>query len=178
MKIFCLALVFLLLVHNLVVAQTEADSKAIIKTLESWNQGWAKKDAALAVQDYANDVDWTNAFGDRFQRRDELRKGLEFIFSLDFVMAGVSGKNEFEDVIFLAPDIALLRSKLVRTGQKTSAGEKMPDRQIHHLRALKRRNGTWKIVSHLISQSHPKGLPINKIQNARPQNDENTKRKN
>lgn len=177
MKIFPLALVFALCVHNLAVAQTEADSEAIIKTLDSWNQGWAKKNATLAVQDYAKDVDWTNAFGDRFQGRDELQKGLDFIFSLDFVMAGVSGKNEFEDVVFLAPDIALLRSKLVRTGQKTSTGEKMPDRQIHHLRVLKQRDGRWEIVSHLISQSHPKGLDMNKIKNANPKNNEKKKQK-
>lgn len=138
-------------------AQTEADSKAIIQALESWNEGWATKDADLAVQDYAPDIDWTNAFGDRYQDRESLRKGLEFIFGLDFVMAGNSGRNEFEDVTFLTPNIAMLRSKLVRTGQKTSAGEVMPDRQIHHLRVFKRREGKWQIVSHLISQSHPKG---------------------
>ena len=106
--------------------------------------------------------DWTNAFGDRFQDRDSLQKGLKFIFSLDFVVAGTSGQNEFEDVTFLTPDIALLRSKLVRTGQKTSTGKAMPDRHVHHLRVLKRQEGKWQIVSHLISQSHPKGLDVKK----------------
>ncbi len=158
MKTALLGLLLSVSVPCISVAQTEADSKAIIKTLESWNQGWAKKDADLAVQDYAPTIDWTNAFGDRFQDRDSLKKGLEFIFSLDFVMAGTSGGNAFEDVTFLTPEIALLRSKLVRTGQKTSAGEAMPDRHIHHLRVLKRQDGKWQIVSHLISQSHPKGL--------------------
>ncbi len=157
MKTFFLTLFLVVCLQNLVHSQTDADSKAIIKTLDSWNQGWARKDAVLAVQDYADDVDWTNAFGDRFQARDELQKGLKFIFSLDFVMTGVSGRNEFEDVTFLTPDVALLRSKLVRTGQKTSTGKIMPDRHIHHLRVLHRREGVWEIVSHLISQSHEKG---------------------
>ncbi len=158
MKSICCLLLIVLCFPSLVTAQTEEDSKAILKTLESWNQGWAKKDAELAIQDYADNVDWTNAFGDRFQNRDDLKKGLEYIFSLDFVMAGSSGHNEFEDISFLTPDLALLRSKLVRSGQKTSEGEKMPDRHIHHLRVLKRSDGKWRIVSHLISQSHPKGL--------------------
>jgi uncharacterized protein (TIGR02246 family) len=146
-------------------AQSMSDSAAVLKTLESWNQGWAKADADLAIQDYADDVDWTNAFGDRLQGRDALKKGLEFIFRLDFVMAGNSGSNEFEDVTFLSPDLALLRSKLVRKGQKTSAGQVMPDRHIHHLRVLQRRNGKWLIVSHLISQSQEKGKSRN---NKRP----------
>ena len=92
-------------------------------------------------------------------------------------MAGVSSQNEFEDVTLLTPDIALLRSKLVRTGQKTSTGEKMPDRHAHHLRVLQRRNGTWRIVSHLISQSHQKGLDLNKKGKDRIENNEKKKLK-
>lgn len=132
------------------------DRLAVLGTLESWNRGWAEADASLAVEDYAEDADWTNAFGDRFQGRVELEKGLEFIFSLGFVMAGESSSNEFADVTFPAPDIALIRSKLVRAGQKRSDGTVMPDRHIHHLRVLRRDDDRWLIVSHLISQSHEK----------------------
>lgn len=153
----CSVLLFaVLFIPNTARSQTDADSAAVLKTLESWNHGWAQADAGLAVQDYAIDADWTNAFGDRFQGRDALKKGLEFIFGLDFVMAGDSGGNEFEDVTFLTPDVALLRSKLVRAGQKTSTGKTMPDRHIHHLRVIQRREGKWQIVSHLISQAHEK----------------------
>jgi uncharacterized protein (TIGR02246 family) len=153
----CSVLLFVVLfIPNTARSQTDADSVAVLKILESWNQGWAQTDAGLAVQDYAIDADWTNAFGDRFQGRDALKKGLEFIFGLDFVMAGDSGGNEFEDVTFLTPDVALLRSKLVRAGQKTSTGKAMPDRHIHHLRVLQRREEKWQIVSHLVSQAHEK----------------------
>ena len=154
-----IAIVMLLFfVGNCAYAQTDNDIKAIKKTLDSWNQGWARKNVTLAIQDYAENADWTNAFGDRFQSRQELKKGLEFIFSLDFVMAGASGKNEFEDVTFLKPDVALFRSKLIRRGQKTAQGKEMPDRHIHHLRVLNRVDGKWKIVSHLISQAHEKTM--------------------
>lgn len=137
-------------------AQSEADRDAILATLDSWNEGWKNRDATLAVQDYAKDADWTNAFGDRFQGREELRQGLEFIFSLDFVMAGDSQGNEFEDVAFLSPEVALLRSKLVRKGQQFQSGETMPDRHVNHLRVLQKRDGKWLIVSHLISQAREK----------------------
>lgn len=137
-------------------AQTEADSAAILASLDSWNQGWAEADAGLAVQAYADDADWTNAFGDRVIGRDSLEKTLAFIFGLDFVMAGDSGGNVFEDLTFLTPDVALLRSKLVRVGQQMRTGETMPDRHVHHLRVFQRRGGEWQIVSHLISQAHEK----------------------
>lgn len=137
-------------------ALAHEEERTVLATLESWDRGWAEKDAALAVQDYAEDADWTNAFGDRFQGRDALKEGLEFIFSLDFVMAGSSGDNEYADVKFLTPDIALVRSKLIRQGQQFQSGEIRPDRHINHLRVLERKDGQWKIVSHLISQAQEK----------------------
>jgi len=154
MRILFLLLAVVFVIPNTARSQTTADSTAVLRTLDSWNRGWTEANAALAVQAYAEDVDWTNAFGGRFQGRDALKKGLEFIFGLDFVMAGDSGGNEFTDLTFLTPDVALLRSKLVRAGQQTSTGETMPDRHIHHLRVLQRREGVWQIVSHLISQAH------------------------
>lgn len=139
-----------------VFAQSAADSSAILSSLDSWNEGWRTADAGLAVQSYASDADWTNAFGDRVVGRDSLEATLEFIFSLEFVMAGHSGENEFADLTFLTPDVALLRSKLVRAGQQMQTGETMPDRHVHHLRVYERREGEWQIVSHLISQAHEK----------------------
>lgn len=137
-------------------AQSEADEQAILESFESWNSGWTEGDAGLAVQDYAEDTDWTNAFGDRFEGKTTLRDGLAYIFSLGFVMAGDSAGNEYNDVTFLSPDVAMVRSKLVRSGQQTSSGEVMPDRHINHLRVYQKRDGRWLIVSHLISQAKEK----------------------
>ena len=91
------------------LAQSDADRDAIMKTFDSWNQGWTQANADLAVQDYSEDTDWTNAFGDRFEGRNELRDGLAHIFSLGFVMAGTSADNEFTDIRFLSSDIAIVR---------------------------------------------------------------------
>ena len=136
---------------------TEEERQAVLKTLDSWNEGWRTRDAAMAVEDYADDCDWTNAFGDRFRGKEQLKEGLTFIFGLDFVMAGESEENAFEDVTFLSPEVALIRSKLVRVGQETGTGEPMADRHINQLRVLQKREGRWFIVSHLISQAKEKG---------------------
>jgi uncharacterized protein (TIGR02246 family) len=135
----------------------EEEREAVLGVLESWKEGWRTRDASVAVRDYADDTDWTNAFGDRFQGKEELEKGLAFIFSLDFVMAGQSEGHTFEDVAFLTPEVALIRSKLVRVGQETGTGEMMNDRHVNHLRVLQKRDGRWVIVSHMISQAKEKG---------------------
>ena len=135
------------------VAASEEDEALILETLESWVQGWAHRNAELAVNDYAADADWTNAFGDRYQSKQELQKALEFIFSLDFVMAGESEGYMFNDITFLSNEVALVRSKLIRVNQQTSSGQLMPDRHINHLRVYERRSGQWLIVSHMISQA-------------------------
>ena len=147
------AAVPMVLLASCAATATHQSEEAVLATLESWNQGWAQRDAEIAVQDYADDTDWTNAFGDRFQGKDELLDGLTFIFGLDFVMAGESEENEILDVRFLSQDVALIRSKLTRTGQKFANGEVRPDRVIDHLRVLEYRDGRWVIVSHLISQA-------------------------
>ena len=123
-------------ITNSAIAQSSADSIAILKTFDSWSRGWAEKNVTLAIEAYSEDIDWTNAFGSRFQGKKSLKKGLEFIFSLPFVMAGNSVGNEFTDITFLNSDIALVRSKLTRTGQQTSKGEEMPDRHINHIKGV------------------------------------------
>lgn len=156
MRLFALLALGMLISTGSAGEEHASDRAEILRTLESWNHGWAQRDADLAVSDYAQDVDWTNAFGDRFQGKEALREGLSHIFGLDFVMAGDSSGSEYADVTFLTRDVALLRSKLVRSGQRMSTGETMPDRHINHLRVFHRRDGRWVIVSHLISQAQKK----------------------
>lgn len=137
-------------------AQSEADRTAILATFDTWDRGWQEQDVELAVTDYAEDTDWTNAFGDRFEGKAALREGLEFIFGLGFVMAGESASNEYTDVRFLSADVAIVRSKLIRSGQRTSEGDLMKDRHINHLRVYEKRSDRWVIVSHLVSQAQEK----------------------
>jgi len=147
---------FIIFTSSLGLSQTSEDSIAILNTFQSWGQGWAEKNVTLAIEAYAEDIDWTNAFGDRFIGKENLRVGLEFIFSLPFVMAGGSSEYEYIDLKFLSPDIALVRSKLIRAGQRTSKNELMPDRHINHLRVYQKIDGEWKIISHLIADEKPK----------------------
>lgn len=133
-------------------AQTAADRSAILQAVENWEQGWNEGNITLLTQDYADDADWTNAFGRRVQGRDSLAARLRWILSRANITAGQS-EYVYNDLTFLTPNIALLRSKAIVEGQLRPDGEPMGDRHIHHLRVFERRNDRWLIVSHLISQA-------------------------
>ena len=135
-------------------AQT-SDIQAIKESITQYDTGWDAKDVDSVLECYAEDVDWTNAFGDRVQGKTELRTLLETIFSLDFVM---SGKNIYQEpeIIFPEPNLALARSVNTRTGQQWPDGSPMKDRIINHLRVYQKMAGEWKIVHHMISQAHDK----------------------
>lgn len=131
------------------------DTQPLNDVVRNWDNGWKEKDARLAVKGYAEDCDWTNAFGDRVQSREELEQLLEHIFSLDFVMAGES-REEYADFTFLSDSIALRRSQVVRVGQEWRDGSKMNDRVVNHLRVYRKTGEEWQIVNHLISQAQEK----------------------
>ena len=135
-------------------AQT-SDIEVIKESITQYDAGWDAKDVDLVLECYAEEVDWTNAFGDRVQGKTELRTLLETIFGLDFVM---SGKNNYQDpdITFPRPNLALARSVNIRTGQKWPDGSPMKDRMINHLRVYQKMAGEWKIVHHMISQAHDK----------------------
>ena len=59
-------------------APSDTAREAIPGTFEVRNQGWTNDDTDLAVLDYAEDTDWTNAFDDRFIGRAVLRMGYSF----------------------------------------------------------------------------------------------------
>ncbi|MEO1654798.1 MAG: SgcJ/EcaC family oxidoreductase [Bacteroidota bacterium] len=129
--------------------------QAIKQVIEDYDQGWDAKDLELVLKGYAEEVDWTNAFGDRMQGKKALKSLLETIFSLDFVM---SGQNNYQapDITFPGSDIALVRSTNIRSGQKWPDGSPMKDRVINHLRVFKKMNGQWLIIHHMISQAQEK----------------------
>jgi uncharacterized protein (TIGR02246 family) len=131
------------------------DEQTIRAAIDNWNKGWAERNAALAIQDYADNTDWTNAFGARVKSKSELKELLDTIFSMDFVMAGKQNYVE-NNIRFLSTDIALVRSKNIRKGQQWSDGSQMDDRHINHLRVFQKENDDWKIVSHMISQAQEK----------------------
>lgn len=134
------------------LTQDEQDSADIEDALGNWLQGWEQGDVELAVKDYSEDADFTNAFGMTRRGRADIRDLLNVVFSLDFVMAGDTAYSAPE-VRFLSANIALVRTSAERQGQLTTDGESLGVRRTAHLRVFEKREGQWVIVSHLISDA-------------------------
>jgi uncharacterized protein (TIGR02246 family) len=120
--------------------------------IENWRIAWNTGDAELAVRDYADDIDWTNAFGVRCRSRPELRATLERLFADPAVMAGRDEVNSVE-IRLLKPNVGLATTLVERRGQLTSSGEPLGTRRTTHLRVFVRTDAGWKIVSHLITDA-------------------------
>jgi uncharacterized protein (TIGR02246 family) len=133
-------------------ASEDARSKAVEAAIQRWNEGWRTKNAQVACADYADDADWTNAFGMTERGRGAICKKLAEVFSLPFVMAATSDVVS-QDIRFLGSDVAVVVTKIRRTGQQTPGGEPLGDRDTRHQRVLFRSGGKWRIVSHLIADA-------------------------
>ncbi len=148
---FILSLLLSLSLHS----QTKSDKNEINNVIKTIAEGWKEKDVEKTTKYYDDKVDWTNAFGDRMQSKKDLKALLKEIYSFDFVMKGNS-ENQYNDIKFLTPEIAIVRSKTVVKGQEWSDGKVMEDRHNHHLLVFQKKESEWKVISHLISQAWTK----------------------
>lgn len=128
----------------------EAHESLIKAIVSRWDQGWANFDAVLASQDYADDADWTNAFGVSRRGREEIFQYLRNIYQSPQVTSRRS-TSSISSIRFVRPDIAVVTSYRETAGQKTASGTEYPLRKTRDLRVLAFDHGTWKVTSHLVA---------------------------
>ena len=155
LKKMILLLILAFNLNTFVKAQNKDDKQQIETIIKTIALGWKEKDVEKTTKHYDDNVDWTNAFGDRMQSKEELKVLLKEIYSFDFVMKGKS-ESQYNDISFLTPKIAIIRSKTIVKGQEWGDGTKMKDRHNHHLMVLQKKDKEWKVISHLISQAWTK----------------------
>ena len=139
-------------------ADRAVDTRAVEAAVDRWTEAWQVKDAALAARDYADDAEWTNAFGQTQRGRAAIEAQLREVFALPFVTAGQSAPTA-QTVRFLRPDVALVWTRVERRGQQAPSGEALGLRRTSHLRVFERRGGAWVITSHLISDARDTAAP-------------------
>jgi len=144
--------------RNRVSELTGQDSAAVERVVENWNQAWRTRDARLGASDYSDDADWMNAFGQKAKGRAEIQQVLERVFSLPFVMTGHSRVVE-QTIGRLSREVAVVWTKVERTGQLTPSGESLGTRHTTHCRILTKLDVNWKIVAHLISDARSTDQP-------------------
>lgn len=131
------------------LAPPQKDEAAIRQAIANWDAGWRNFDDEIISRDYADDADWTNAFGVPRQGRAAIRAYLAKGLASPEWRSRRSTPSTV-DIRFLKPDIAVVRSSRQTTGQKTASGQEYPVRKTHDLRVFVLKDGRWLIASHLI----------------------------
>ena len=157
--LLCLLALFAIADVEATEDQATPDRVAIERAVENWNAAWKFKDPALAAQDYSDSADWTNAFGMSRVGRMEIERLLTEVFSLPFVMAGDS-ETVAQEIRFVAPDLALVTTRVQRKGQRNPSGQDIGQRRTSHLRVFAKTDGRWQIISHLISDARDTRAPV------------------
>lgn len=132
---------------QIVAAEDEMAIRAIVN---HWQQAWTKFDASVLEGDYAEDADWTNAFGVRNKGSANI---LTFMAGM-FKRPNVQGRRTTWDeprIRFVRSDVALAYRDYKTLGHKTLDGNEMPQRSTHSTWFLTKDAGKWRIVSQIIA---------------------------
>lgn len=127
-------------------ASIEEDEKAIQQIVENWMLGWSSCNAKLAVQGFAEDIDWINAFGVKKKGREEVQKFLSWVFSLP----NAKERKDTETITlirFIRPRVVIVYSDFHVGMQKYLTGEETENREGHIIRVLVKDERKWEIVS-------------------------------
>ena len=150
-----LLLILISAVDSIGQSLKKKDSIIIASMIEDWNTAWKSKDHELASKWYSHDARFTNAFGDKKYGRQEINELLKTVFALPFVMSGDSETSE-QNFQPAGKNLVLVHTLVSRKGQKMPDGSALAERKTTHLRIFKRNNGSWEIISHLISDARNK----------------------
>lgn len=126
------------------------DEAAIRRIVSHWQQAWDKFDSSVLEGDYADDADWINAFGVKNTGSAKIVANLSRTFKSPAVQGRRTTWAE-PRVRFVRPDVALAYRDYKTVGQKDSDGREMPQRNTHSTWLLSKENGTWLIISQVIS---------------------------
>ena len=126
------------------------DKDAVTSVVERNIAAFRDFDADRVSGTYADDADWTNAFGVRRRGRADIREFLTNLFARpQFRARAQSGPSEMS-VRFAGPDVAIVQTFAEIVGQRGPNNEELPPRKLHRLMVLTKNAGEWLIVSELV----------------------------
>ena len=126
------------------------DKDAVTSVVERNIAAFRDFDAGRVSGTYADDADWTNAFGVRRRGRADIREFLTNLFARpQFRARAQSGPSEMS-VRFAGPDVAIVQTFAEIVGQRGPNNEELPPRKLHRLMVLTKNAGEWLIVSELV----------------------------
>ena len=125
-------------------AHAPADEAAVLAVVNAADAGWATRNVAQALTEYADDAYWINAFGIEWHGRADIQKFLTRLFANPgFNAAKITKPRTVLSVRFISPDVAVVHDYAESTGQLTNSGQLMSERKTHIFRVVVKRQGRW-----------------------------------
>lgn len=126
------------------------DAEAIGLLMRQFSQARQAGDAERTAAFFAEDVEWTNAFGDVVRGSDNLQKFLAWLFSQDEkgTTEGEAMQYRPVSIRYLGDDVAVLHGMTLSTRGEARSGE--GPRRVHLTFVLAKQNEQWRIVYQMI----------------------------
>ena len=125
------------------------DAEAIGTVMRRFAEAWSAGDASAAASLYAEDAEWTNAFGDVVRGSDNLQMFLSWVFSRDEEASeGESAQSRPLSLRYLGDDVAVVHGRTMSTRGAARSGE--GPRRVHVTFILAKQSGEWRIVHQMI----------------------------
>jgi len=124
--------------------------EALAVASRGFSDAWASGDAAAIASYYADDAEWTNAFGDVVRGPADLQAFLTWMFAQDdkATSAGEITEARRVSLRYLGDDVAVAHAQTRSTRGEARSGE--GTRQNHLTFVWAKMEGEWKIVHQMI----------------------------
>src|SRR5690242_12593834 len=128
-------------------AQTDDIPAGIGNVLQVLATSFRMRDARPLAGIYAEDADWTNAFGTTLQGRQQIVDYLTGLFADPHFGAGQAGRPQVS-IRPVTSEVVVVKTYIEIEGQQALDGTVLPTRRNHSLKVMQRQaEGQWLIVS-------------------------------
>ena len=118
--------------------------------LRQYSTAARARDAKSYASLYAQDAQWTNAFGDKRRGRAEIETFYTRLFAHPGERDTKSTMIGGPTLQLLRPDVAVVQWLVLGEGQRDDAGNLLPNRKTHHSVVLTKEQNRWVISNHFI----------------------------
>lgn len=131
-------------------AASAEDAEAITSVMQRLGQAWGSGDADAVAALYAEDAEWTNAFGNVIRSPAELRAFLASMFSQDAPGTSASELSSYRPLSlrYVGDNVAIVHGVVTSTREDARSGEGL--RRVHNTYVLTNESGDWQIIHHII----------------------------
>ncbi|MGW1893329.1 YybH family protein [Streptomyces sp. NPDC002004] len=139
----------------------DADEEQIRNRIRSIAIGFRELKADVFRDVYAEDADWTNAFGTTLRGRDVIVGYLRKLFADPHFSSGRQVGSPQAQLRWVTDDVVVVKTYIEREGQQTREGEDLPLRRNYSIKVLHRQGGHWVVVSDLYMDAREESTLVN-----------------